>query len=416
MRHVGSWLVVCLTLMSACAPPARRDAGDLVLATGNSPTNLDPGVGLDEASQRVQSLIFSSLLKFGDDLRIVPDLATSFETSDFQTYVATLPRGVHFHDGRELTAADVTYTFRRFLDPTFISARKGAYQDLASVDARDRYTVAFVLRRPTASFAANIANVGIVPDGSGATIARAPVGSGPYRLVEFVPDDHVTLAAFTDYYRGTPQNRGVRFKVVPDATMRGLELRKGDVDLVINDLTPDLVEGLQRQPGLKVITAPGTDFAYIGLNVQDPILADRRVRQAIGYAVDREAIVRYLQRGQARQTPGLIPSMSWAYTDDIFTFTRDLARATALLDEAGYPDPDGDGSPRRDPLAELSARERFRARQRRDAGGHPGDHHTPPRRPGAVGPRTARCQRHQCGVGAFRTATGAGHHRHHLRA
>jgi peptide/nickel transport system substrate-binding protein len=355
-------LVLALVVAAAaCRPAAPRDPGQIVLAIGSSPTSLDPGVGLDETSQRIQSLVFSPLVTIGDDLRIVPDLATRFETADSQTYVAALPAGVHFHDGRELTSADVVYTFRRFLDPAFVSARKGAYQDLQSVDALDRYTVAFRLRAASAAFPANVANVGIVPEGSGATIARHPVGTGPYRLVDFVPDDHVTLAAFGGWFRGAPKNAGITFKVVPDATMRGLELRKGDVDLVVNDLTPDLVHELEAHAGVSVTTAPGTDFAYIGLNLRDPTLADRRVRQAIGYAVDRQAIVRYLQRGQARETAGLIPSMSWAYTDDLFRFTHDLARSAALLDEAGYRDPDGAGPrPRLHLVLKTSTAEAYR--------------------------------------------------------
>src|SRR5690606_639439 len=113
------------------------------------------------------------------------------------------------------------------------------------------------------------------------------------------------------YYRGAPPNPGYVFKVVPDETMRGLELRKGDVDLIVNDLSPDIVHTLAREPGLSIVESPGTDYAYVGMNLRDPILQDRRVRQALGYAIDREAIVRYLQRGQARVTPGMIPSMSW---------------------------------------------------------------------------------------------------------
>ena len=143
--------------------------------------------------------------------------------------------------------------------------------------------------------------------------------------------------------------------------MRGLELRKGDVDLVVNDFGPDMVYTLQQMPQLKVVEGPGTDYAYIGLNLRDPILKDRRVRQAIGYAIDRQAIVEYLQRGQARLTPGMIPSMSWAYAGDVFQFTHDVAKAKALLDEAGYRDPDGNGPAMRLHLTlKTSTSERYR--------------------------------------------------------
>jgi peptide/nickel transport system substrate-binding protein len=357
----GAVFFAVLIAATACQSATRPPDSWIVVALASSPTNLDPGVGLDESSQRVHQLVFSSLLRIDEHLRNVPDLAVRFEMQDPQTYIAEIPPGVRFHDGREMTSEDVAYTFRRFLDPAFVSGRKGAYQDLEAVDVVDRHTVAFRLSRPSGSFAANLTNIGIVPAGSGATQSATPIGSGPYRLTEFVPDDHVTLAAFDGYYRGRPQNDGLVFKVVPDETMRSLELRKGDVDLVVNDVAPDLVHGLSRQAALSVITGPGTDYAYIGLNLRDPILRDVRVRQAIGYAIDRDAIVRFLQRDLARETPGIIPSMSWAYDDGTFRFTHDVKRAMALLDAAGYPDPDGAGpQPRLRLTLKTSTVERYR--------------------------------------------------------
>src|SRR5262245_26883723 len=355
-------IVAVAAIAFAGCHSTRPAHGDwIVVALASSPTNLDPAVGLDESSQRLHQLIFSSLLRIDDNLRNVPDLATRFEMKDPQTYLAEIPPGVRFHDGHEMTSEDVAYTFRRFLDPALVSGRKGAYQDLEAVDILDRYTVAFRLRRPSGSFSANLINMGIVPAGAGASMSRSPVGSGPYQFQELAADDHVTLRRFDGYYRGTPKNAGLIFKVVPDETMRSLELRKGDVDLVVNDVAPDLVHGLAKDPGLSVITGPGTDYAYIGLNLRDPILKDRRVRHAIGYAIDRQAIVRYLQRDLARETTGIIPSMSWAHADDVFAFTRDLNRARELLDEAGYPDPDGPGpAPRLRLSLKTSTVERYR--------------------------------------------------------
>jgi peptide/nickel transport system substrate-binding protein len=354
-------LVLASALATGCAGALPPTPGTIVLATPNSPTNLDPGIGLDEASQRIHQLVFDSLLKIDDHLRVVRDLAARFETTDSQTYVAEIPRGVRFHDGREMTSTDVAYTFRRFLDPAFVSGRKGAYRDLVAVDIVDRYTVAFRLAAPSAAFPANLVLMGIVPDGTAATVAQAPVGSGPYRFVEMVRDDHVTLAAFDDYYQGRPANRGLIIKVVPDETMRGLELRKGDVDLVLNDLSPDLIHELSDEPGLSIVTGPGTDYAYIGLNLRDPVLANPLVRQALGYAVNVDDIVKYLRRGLARPTPGLLPDMSWAFAEDAFRFTHDPARAQALLDAAGYRDPDGDGpTPRLRLTLKTSTTEAYR--------------------------------------------------------
>lgn len=341
--RVGFMLLAALAIIGipACSQPPRND-GMIVVAVANGPSNLDPGVGLDETSQKLHTLLFSSLLKIDESLRVVPDLAIRFERPDPRTYIAEVRHGVHFHDGRELTSADVAYTYRRFLDPAFVSGRKGAYRMIASVDAVDRYTVAFHLKEPSGSFPVNLV-MGIVPAGTGPEAARHPIGSGPYQIVDFVADDHVTLRAFPGYFEGPPRNAGLLFRVVPDDTMRGLELRKGTVDIVVNDLAPDIVQALKTDAHLGVTTTLGTDYAYLGFNLREPLLQDVRLRQAIGYAIDRQAIVDYLRRGLATPAIGIIPPMSWAFEPNVFQFTHDPARAKALLDAAGYPDPDGDG-------------------------------------------------------------------------
>jgi peptide/nickel transport system substrate-binding protein len=125
--------------------------------------------------------------------------------------------------------------------------------------------------------------------------------------------------------------------------MRGLELGKGTADLVVNDLTPDIAYQLESNPRLRQIQSPGVDYQYLGLNLRDPVLGDVRVRQALAYAIDRQAIVEYLRRGLAVPAVGLIPPLSWAFAGDAFSYPHDPDRARALLDAAGYTDPDGAG-------------------------------------------------------------------------
>jgi peptide/nickel transport system substrate-binding protein len=129
--------------------------------------------------------------------------------------------------------------------------------------------------------------------------------------------------------------------VIPDETMRSLELRKGSVDLIVNDVSPDIAHRLGGE--LRMAQAPGVDYNYIGFNLRDRALSDRRVRHAIGYAIDRRAIVDYLRRGLATPAVGVLAPMAWAFEPDVHQFTLDPARARTLLDEAGYRDPDGDG-------------------------------------------------------------------------
>jgi peptide/nickel transport system substrate-binding protein len=310
---------------------------------------LDPRQGADESSQRVSQLIFNSLMEWGDDLRVRPALAERLEHPDPLTYIAHLRRGVRFHDGHELTSKDVVYTFAPFVDPAFISPLKGAYKLLETVTAVDDYTVRFTLSEPFTAFPVQLVLPPIVPFGAGDAMRTSPVGTGPYRFVRHDVDDQVVLSAFEGFWGGPPGNAGVVMKVIPDDTMRGLDLRKGATDLVINDLPPDIVHQLGEDGAFRVEPSPGLDFSYLGFNLRDPILKDRRVRHAIGYAIDREAIIKYMRRGLARPATGLVPDQGWAFEPSVHRFTHDPELSMRLLDEAGYRDPDGAG-----PLPRLS--------------------------------------------------------------
>ena len=335
-------VLLAVLLAVGCGGGRDTPADVITLAVPSSPNNLDPRIGTDEVSQKIQQLVYSTLFALNERLEVVGLLAESWDSPTPTTYVVFLRKGVRFHDGHELTSDDVVYTFTSLLDPSFISPRKGAYRMLDHVRAVDPYTVEFTLKEPFGSFPINLV-IPIVPKGAGAGLRNAPIGTGPYRFVSFAVDDRVVLAPFEGYMDGAPSNGGVVIKVVPDDTMRGLELRKGGVDLVVNDLAPDIVHQLRADPTLQVVEAPGTDYAYVGLNLRDSILKDVRVRQALAYAVDRDAIVRHLRRGLARPAVGILPPMSWAFTADVPDYRFDPARAGALLDEAGYRDPDGPG-------------------------------------------------------------------------
>jgi peptide/nickel transport system substrate-binding protein len=336
------------------------DPSYVTVAIRTSPDNFDPRIGTDEASQRVHQMVYSKLMTIDDHLRVAPGLAVRLDNPDPLTYVAYLRSGVRFHDGRELTAKDVVYTFESFLDPDFVSARKGAYRMLASVTALDEHRVEFKLKEPFGSFPSQLV-MQVVPDGAGDSLQTFPIGTGPYRFVRYTADEDVVLSAFEGYWDGLPQNTGVVLKIIPDETMRGLELRKGTVDLTINDVSPDIAHQLERDGSLHTAQADGVDYAYIGLNMRDPVLKDWRVRQAIGYAVDRQAIVDYLRRGLARPAVGVLSPVAWAFEPDVPQFAYDPSRARQLLDEAGYTDPDGDGPlPRLHLSLETSTDEFFR--------------------------------------------------------
>jgi len=343
-RRLGVVLTLSLFMLAGCSSaPNDIPPGAIVVAIRTAPNNLDPRIASDEASQRVAQLVFASLMTIGDDLKVRPSLALRLDNPDPLTYIVVLRQGVTFHDGHELTSADIVFTYRQYLDPEFVSPWKGAFRGLASVEALDAYRIAFHLKEPFAAFPIQLAFPPIVPAGAGEELSRHPVGAGPYRFVRYDVDDKVVLAPFEDYFEGAPRNAGLVLRVIPDDTMRGLEVRKGTIDVVVNDLPPDIVHGLQEAGGVSLVEAPGIDYMYLSLNTRDRILSDRHVRQALAYGIDREAIIKYLRRGLAREATGLIPSQGWTFAPDIRRYGYDPARAMRMLDEAGFPDPDGAG-------------------------------------------------------------------------
>ena len=348
LRHLGfgPWALgfACALLVGCGSRDAATDADLIKVIIRLSPANFDPRLGTDEGSQRVHQLVYSHLLTIDDKLQVVPGLdalAARLDNPDPLTYIVRLRSGVKFHDGHELTSKDVVYTFGSFLDPDFVSAKKAAFRMLESVKALDKYTVEFRLKGPFGSFPTQLV-LHVVPDGAGDSLRTFPIGTGPYRFVRYVPDEQVDLTAYEGYWDGLPQNAGVTLRIIPDETMRGLELRKGTADLTVNDVSPDIAFQLQKD-NLKITQAPGVDYTYIGMNMRDPVLRDKRVRHAIGHAVDREAIVAHLRRGLARPAVGVLSPLAWAFEPDVHQFAYDVERAKQLLDEAGYPDPDGDG-------------------------------------------------------------------------
>ncbi|MGA8153170.1 MAG: ABC transporter substrate-binding protein [Terriglobales bacterium] len=330
-------LAVSIALLAGCS--AKPDPNTLVMIIESSPTNLDPRVGLDAQSERIDSLLFDDLLTRDDHLNVQPQLAERWEIPDPLTYVFHLRRGAKFHDGRPLTARDVKWTFDSLLQGKIRSTKAAAYHFVDRVDAPDDSTVVFHLKEPFATLLWNLSDgaIGIVPYGSGDEVSSHPIGSGPFRFVSAEQDKEVVIERNNDYWGEKPHLQRIRFAVVPDTTTRALELRKGSADVEISALTGDLVVALARETNLEVLRGPGTVLSYLALNMRDPILQDVRVRQALAYAVDRQPIIHYLLRDFARPAYSLLPPESWAYAPEIPHHDYNPERARQLLDQAGYP-------------------------------------------------------------------------------
>jgi peptide/nickel transport system substrate-binding protein len=209
---------------------------------------------------------------------------------------------------------------------------------ITAIETPDPQTVIFKLKEPFAPFLWNLANgvIGIVPDGSGADFNRHPIGSGPFEFVRNIQDQEIVLRRNDSYFGKKAEVSTLRFKIIPEEVVVALELRKGSVDLALNVLAPDMVEVLKRDGGLNVSQAAGTNYQYIGFNLTDPVFRDVRIRQAFAYAIDRESIIKYLWRNQARPAIGMLPPNNWAFNGDVKTFPYDPQRARELLREAGH--------------------------------------------------------------------------------
>ena len=318
----------------------------MVVGLDAGPTTLDPRFGTDAAASQIGELVFDALTRVDDGGRRLPQLAESWEMAEAQTYVFRLRDGFRFGSGEPVTAADVKATYDSVLDPRTQSPKREEIGPIEAVEVLDRLTVRFRLRSPFAPFLSQT-GLGILPAAAIAASPDRPIslppGSGPFLIKEFTPDDKLVLSRNADYPLKSPRLAGIVFMVVPDAVSRLLQLKRGALDLVQNGIDPDMLDWLKRQPHVKVLTAPGTTVQYLGLNHRDPKLADVRVRQAVAYATDRDAIVNTILKGTGQVADSLLSPSNWAYSAAVPEYAYDPQRAKLLLDDAGFTDPDGDG-------------------------------------------------------------------------
>lgn len=337
------WISIfsCCVFTSCARSP---DPNTLVVIIESSPANLDPRIGLDAASERIDGLLFDNLLSRDEHLSVKPGLAERWETPDAETYIFHLHHGVKFSDGRTLTARDVKWSFDSVIQGKVRSPKAGTFRYVDHIDAPDDSTVVFHLKEPWAALLWNLAGgegMGIVPYGSTDEVSRNPVGSGPFRFVSAEQDKDVIIERNDGYWGTKAKLERARFVVVPDTTTRALELRKGSADLEINSLTPDMELTLEHEPKIAVMRGPGTRLGYMAFNLRDPILKNGRVRQALAYGIDRRPMAHYLWRDSVRLAASVLPPESWAYDPNVKQYPYDPEKARQLLDAAGYPAKNG---------------------------------------------------------------------------
>jgi len=274
---------------------------------------------------------------------LVGHLAAAVDQPDPKTYIVTLRDDVLFHDGTTLSARDVKATYEAIRDPSLGSVKRLFLEPVASIELVDRRTVIFHLKQPHAPFIQVLASIGIAPAEGlrrhGDNFRNYLVGSGPFRFVEQAADEHVLLERNSQWFGGKAGIKRLRFKIVPDATVRVLEVLHGSADIIQNDLPSHVVARLEREDHLRVLRGESSMVKYLAFNLQNEILADVRVRQAIAHAIDREPIIRHKLRELASPANSFLHPDSWAYEAQSKRYEHDPERARELLEEAGYPEP-----------------------------------------------------------------------------
>lgn len=334
-------LLFCLLLIAAVSCKARKSPDQLVMLLEKNVTSFNPLKGSESSDARMQQLIFNGLTRKNEKFEPVPDLAESFSsTPDYLTWTFKLKPNVKFHNGKVMSSADVKYSFDTLMSKDFVTPKSGDFVKdkvaLVTVEAPDASTVIFRCVNPMPGFPNQILPVGIIPAGTVEVQSNLPVGTGPFKFVSFASDQEVQLAAFDEYFGGAPTIKSVRIKIVPDNSTRESEFRKGSADLGINlDLEPITAESLKKEPGVKVLESDGTNLGYLGVNVTDPILKDSKVRQAVAYALDRNALIKDVLLGQAKPASSVLPPSQWAFEAQVAQYNYDPDKARKLLDEAG---------------------------------------------------------------------------------
>ena len=321
-------VLCCCLLLTACEPP-RTDAIRFGLAS--APTNLDPRFATDATSERINRLLYRRLVDFDAQARPVPSLAT-WETLSPTHYRFHLGNeGRVFHDGSRLQAADVAATYASILDEDNASPHRGALQNIQRIEVIDEDTLDYYLDKADALLPAWL-TIGILPGAridSGQSLARQPMGSGPFRLGRWPQRGTLQLVRSAD---GTV----IEFEEVRDPTMRVLKLLNAEIDLIQNDLPSELLAYLRKQDDIDVATSPGSNFTYIGFQMQDEATGQLPLRKAVSMAIDRQAIIKHVFHGAARPASAVLPPEHWAGAASLPELHSSPSQARELLRQAGY--------------------------------------------------------------------------------
>jgi len=317
--------------------------GYLTIAQGVEPPGLDPTTATSTAIPRVvYSNILEGLVEIDRNGKIAPALAKDFKISkDGKEYTFSLKRGVKFHDGKPFDAEDVKFTFERLMDPKTATAHPEYYKDIDSVQVTDNHTVKIKLKNVNSMFLFNLARGDsiIVNKQAVDRLKSAPIGTGPFKFVEWVRGDHITLAKFDDYHKkGIPYLDKVTFKFIGDPSAQIASLKAGDIDAIAYDVSPENALLLEKDPKFKVLNGYTTTKVILSTNHSRKPFNDVRIRRAMAYAIDRSALIKGAMSGYGVPIGTHMDPGNPYYIDLTSVYPYDPQRAKQLLKEAGYAD------------------------------------------------------------------------------
>ncbi len=338
---VLAWLVSALFCAAAYAQQPVY-GGSLTIAQGVEPPGLDPTTATSAVIPRVvYSNVLEGLVKIDRTGKIVSALASDYRVSkDGKEYIFNLKKGVTFHDGKAFGAGDVKFTFDRLMDPKNATAHPEYYKDIESVQVIDPSTVRIRLKSVNSMFLFNLARPdSIVVDPQAADkLKTEPIGTGPFKFVEWARGDHITLAKFDGYHRkGIPYLDRVTFKFIGDPSAQIATLKAGDVDAIAYDITPENAALLEKDPKFRVLNGYTTTKVILSTNNSRKPFDDVRVRRAMAHAIDREALIKGAMSGYGVPIGSHMDPGNPYYVDLTKTYPYDPQKARQLLAEAGYP-------------------------------------------------------------------------------
>jgi peptide/nickel transport system substrate-binding protein len=325
------------TAPAAAAPQSAASAAMVTIAAANDIESADPHTNQALVYNNVIRLsVFNALVRYGPNLEYVPDLAEKWENPDDKTYIFHLRQGAKYHNGQEVEASHVEYSFKRIADKKAVFASRVAGIDAYQVV--DKYTIKLTLKTPQADFIDGLVLLSIVPPEVDADLEKKPIGSGPFQFVEWVPNDHITLQRFPGYFeKDVAKVDKLVFKIIPDPQVAITNLQAGAIDGIL-DLPLAQASTFKSSTAVKAVIQSTSSIHIIELmgKNSEPIRSSAKVRQALAMCLDKDAVQKIAFAGEGRQKWSWVPYGTWAYKQEE-GYPFDPQKAKALLADAGYP-------------------------------------------------------------------------------